>query len=282
MFPWVHEFRPELGHLIFTCGFATVFVVVMTTIVIVFKKVYEIYKQKAVEKIAWQAAFEDFPRQNRKCRHEINGLFAERTCNNYFDCNECAIHKQLIQYGVPEAALVTAGDDGNTEIFGLNIPLDRMYHRGHTWVKQDDDGNYLVGIDDFGKRLIGKPEKIEFPEVGSTLHTNGTAWKIKRGKADARILSPINGEVIETGDPEKGWFLKIKPEANNGNTDHLLKNGKEIKAWFMKELERLQFALSTDGVGASLADGGVLIDDLPKSNPDADWDGVYGEIFLEP
>ncbi len=282
MFPWVHEFRPELGHLIFTGGFAMVFVIVMTTIVIVFKKVYEIYKQRAVEKIAWQAAFEDFPTFNKRCRYEISGLFNERTCNNYFDCRECAVNKQLLEKGIPEKALAAAGDDGNTEIFGLNIPLDRMYHRGHTWVKQDEDGNYLVGLDDFGKRLIGKPENIELPEIGSKLHANGTAWKVKRGKADTRILSPIDGEVIETGDPEKGWYLKIKSEPDNVDTSHLLKHGKEIKAWFMKELERLQFALATDGVGASLADGGVLIDDLPKSNPDADWDGVYGEIFLEP
>ena len=282
MFPWVHEFRWELGHLIFTGGFATVLVIVLTAITVVLKKIYRIYKDRQVEKIVWQATFEDFPAQTRTCRHEMSGLFARRTCNNYFDCRECAINKQLIQYGVPEAEMRNAGNDGDTEIFGLNIPLDRMYHRGHTWVKQDEDGNFLVGLDDFGKRLIGKPEKLAFPEVGTRLYANGTAWTVKRGNADARILSPVDGEVLETGDDEKGWYLKIKPAADNGDTSHLLKNGKEVKAWFMKELERLQFALATDNVGASLADGGVLIDDLPKSHPEADWDGVYGEIFLEP
>ncbi len=282
MFPWVHEFRWELGHLIFTGGFALVTIGIVTTIIIAFKKIYEIFREKKVETVMWQAAFEDFPAHTKTCRHAISGILKQRTCNNHFDCRECAVHKQLVQHDIPEKVFATAGDDGNTEIFGLNIPLDRMYHRGHTWVKQDKDGNYLVGLDDFGKRLVGKPEKISLPEIGSYLHANGTAWKMKRGNADTRILSPVDGEVIETGDDEKGWYLKIKPNDSNGDTSHLLKNGKEIKTWFMKELERLQFALSMDGVGASLADGGILIDDLPTSHPDADWDGVYGEMFLEP
>ncbi len=282
MFPWVHEFRWEIGHLIFTGGFALVLVAILTAITLVFKKVYQIYKRRQVEKILWQATFEDFPSQTRTCRHAISGVLKQRVCNNHFECGACAVHKQLIEHGIPEKVLAAAGDYGNMEIFGLNIPLDRMYHRGHTWVKQDDEGNYLVGLDDFGKRLIGKPEEVVLPEIGSRLYANGTAWKVKRGKADTRILSPVDGEVLETGDDEKGWYLKIKPAADNSDTSHLLKSGKEVKAWFMKELERLQFALASDGIGVSLADGGVLIDDLPKSHPDADWDGVYGEMFLEP
>ena len=282
MFPWVHEFRWELGHLIFTGGFAMVLVVVLTGITVAVRKVYEVYKKNTVDKILWEATFEDLPTISRSCRHAISGVFKERTCNNLFDCRECAIHAQLVKNKIPEKVFQKAGRDGDAEIFGLAIPLDRMYHRGHTWVKQDEDGNYLVGIDDFAKRLIGKPEEIVFPQIGSRLYANGRGWIMKRGKTDARILSPVDGEVIETGDSAKGWYLKIKPAENNQNTNHLLKHGAEIKAWFMKELERLQFALATDQVGASLADGGVLTDDLPKSNPDADWDGVYGEIFLEP
>lgn len=282
MFPWVHEFRWEIGHLIFTGGFTLVLITVLTAITLVFKKIYQIYKERQVEKFVWQATFEDFPSQTRSCRHTISGVFKQRVCNNHFDCGECKIHKQLLEHRIPERVFAAAGDDRANEIFGLNIPLDRMYHRGHTWVKRDEDGNYLVGLDDFGKRLIGKAEEIILPETGSRLHANGTAWKVKRGSADTRILSPIDGEVIETGDDEKGWYLKIKPSPEGENTHHLFKNGREIKAWFMKELERLQFALASDGVGASLADGGVLTDDLPKSHPDADWDGVYGEIFLEP
>lgn len=281
MFPWVHEFRLELTHLIFTGGFSAAAIIIYFSVLFALKKSYLVFKRRAVDQVTWQAAFEDFPTVTRKCRYEINGILKERTCNNYFDCRECTINKVLIEKGIPEKVLSAAGTDGDIEIFGLNIPLDRMYHRGHTWVKKDDEGNYLVGLDDFGKRLIGKAEEIKLPEIGTRLHANGTGWFVKTKNADARILSPVDGEVIETGNDEKGWYLKVKPIANDGDTSHLLR-GKEVKAWFMRELERLQFALAPEGVGASLADGGVLIDDLPKAHPEADWDGVFGEMFLEP
>jgi len=31
-----------------------------------------------------------------------------------------------------------------------------------------------------------------------------------------------------------------------------------------------------------LPDGGVLVEDAPGSLPDADWDAVWGKLFLEP
>ena len=61
---------------------------------------------------------------------------------------------------------------------------------------------------------------------------------------------------------------------------HLLR-GSEVKPWVMRELERLQIALSPAGVGTSLADGGELMPEMWKQAPQKDWDGVWGEIFLQ-
>ena len=63
-------------------------------------------------------------------------------------------------------------------------------------------------------------------------------------------------------------------------TRHLLR-GEEIKPWIMRELERLQVAVSPEGVGVSLADGGELVQDMWKQSPQVDWDGVWGEMFLQ-
>jgi hypothetical protein len=281
MFPWVHEFKWEFGHIIFTGGFTIAAVVIGITIMLAIKKLISIYRQHNVDKVLWHAAFEDFPAKTRICRHEMSGALKHRTCDNFFDCGECEVNKKLMEKGIVEAVFAGAGGDGNVEILGLNMPLDRMYHRGHTWVKRENDGTFTIGLDDFGKRLIGKPDEIILPEIGTRLHTNGTGWNVKLKNADTRILSPVDGEVVETGGDDKGWYLRVKPVAGIIDTSHLLK-GREVKGWLMRELERLQFALATDGVGASLADGGILIDDLPKAHPDADWDGVFGEMFLEP
>jgi hypothetical protein len=52
--------------------------------------------------------------------------------------------------------------------------------------------------------------------------------------------------------------------------------GHEVRAWYLRELERLQLAM-----GASLADGGVLADDVAAACKPEEWDTLAGEIFLE-
>jgi glycine cleavage system H protein len=279
MFPWVYEFKWELGHIIFTGGFFTVAVIVATTLTLAIMKLYRNYRENRVDQVMWEAAFEDFPTATRRCRHEMTGLIKNRVCPNHFDCRECKVHQGLLRHA--GAKLESIGTDDEIDIVGLQIPLDRMYHRGHTWVKRNEDGTYIVGLDDLGKKLIGEVDQVTMPEIGSRLHANGTAWKIRTKNADTRILSPIDGEVIEIGGNGTEWFLRVKPTADEVDTSHLLK-GREVKSWFMREIERLQFSLASDGVGASLADGGALIDNLPTAHPEADWDGVYGEMFLEP
>ena len=40
--------------------------------------------------------------------------------------------------------------------------------------------------------------------------------------------------------------------------------------------------LTPAAVGTTLADGGVPVEDMPKAVPAADWDSVWGQMFLEP
>ena len=49
----------------------------------------------------------------------------------------------------------------------------------------------------------------------------------------------------------------------------------------MREMERLQLALSAEGAAPTLADGGVPVPDIAAVYPEADWDAVCGEMFLE-
>ena len=108
--------------------------------------------------------------------------------------------------------------------------------------------------------------------------TNGTAFRFRKRDADVRVLSPIDGEVIETGGPDRPWYLRVRPDPLN--VTHLLR-GAEVRPWLMREMERLQLALSQEGAAPTLADGGVPVADIAASYPEADWDAVCGEMFLE-
>lgn len=276
MFPFIYEFHWTPVHIIFLGIFFSVVVVIVSTLSIALLRAYRAFRKNEYETIQWEAEFEDLPAAARICRHQITGETAERTCNHEFDCRSCAVHPTFLKQRTP--VLAPAGNEES--VFGFTMPLDRYYHRGHTWVKYEGEGVYAVGLDDFGKRMIGTPDAIELPPVGTALTANGTGWTLKKERAVLRILSPIDGVVVETAAIQDGWSLKVRGGEPQQETRHLLR-GQEIKPWIMRELERLQVAVSPDGVGVSLADGGELVHDMWKQAPQVDWDGVWGEMFLQ-
>jgi len=279
MFPWVSGFRWEAGHLIFLNLFFLVVIVIVFTIARAALKSRKVLKSQKHEEVLWEVNFEDLPAEARTCRHVIDGLFQSRTCKNKFDCRECGTHANFIAQHPPLDVDVSA-KEGST-IFGLNMPLDRFYHRGHTWAKPEADGSITIGLDDLGARLIGAPDKITLPEAGTHVRANGTAWRIKKKKYGLRFLSPVDGEVLETGGPEKEWYLRVKPTSGASvNMRHLL-HGAEVHPWIRHEVERLKMALAARGVDAGDAAAGVPAEDLAQCYSEADWDAVLGDMFLE-
>jgi glycine cleavage system H lipoate-binding protein len=231
---------------------------------------------------SWEEVFANLPREARMCRHDFGQYVHDRVCDNNFHCADCAIHNNVLRLEVSRQRDGWRPKQPEYMVYGISVPADRLYHRGHTWVKNESDDTYMVGIDDFATRLIGKPDNVELPEIGSQVVMNEPALNMKKQKAEISILSPLTGTVVDTRNPDKGWYLKIKTNTNGESTKHLLK-GPEVKVWIMKELERLHTSLSQDDdLGTSFADGGILIDDLPGTIPNADWNRVYREIFLRP
>lgn len=277
MLPWNYGFEWNAGHIVFLAAFYTVLVVVATTVVSAMVRSRRAIRAENVDSIRWHSDFDDLPPQDRVCRHVLTGEFASRECPNAFDCRHCATHGRLIQ-GRP----VEQPDDTEAEIFGMEFPLDRFYHRGHTWVRPEIDGTVTIGLDDLGRRLTGAPDALELPLPGARLTVNGTAFRIRKREANVRILSPVEGEVVETGGPDLGWYLRVKPEASGEPAFRHLLRGTEVRPWLMREMERLQLALAAEGAAPTLADGGVPVADIAASYPRTDWDAVCGEMFLEP
>ena len=281
MLPWVYGFTWDAGNLIFLGIFFSVATVIAGTVTLAGVRAYKDHRLKKHESIQWMQDFHDLPRGARVCRHVLTGELKERICPNGFDCRVCDQHEKLLKAAregtnlqdrkpVPEAAIAT----------GFDMPLDRLYHRGHAWVKLEADGTATVGVDDFCKRLFGPPEKEDLPAVGSHVHVNAPGWTMHRRNSAVRILSPLDGTVLKTGAPDKGWYLKVRPLATI-DTRHLLHGG-EVQPWIASEMERLRTSLRGAYLLPTLADGGEPVADFTTSAPEADWDGIWGEMFLEP
>lgn len=281
MFPWVYEFHWSAGQIIFLGLFFTVVILVGTTVAISLLRSRRRLHSGTLHSLQWEMDFEDLPGAARVCRHELSGEVRHRTCDHEFDCRTCTVHpKFLALCRSSPGTFGQAPDPAGNDVFGFTMPADRMYHRGHTWVQPGEGGVYTIGLDDFAHRLVGTPESVELPAPGTRLETNGTGWILTKADAKLRVLSPIDGEVIAQGGPEKGWYLRVKGDGGEKSTRHLLRGG-EIRPWIMREMERLQLSLSADSIGMALADGGQLVPDIYKLYPEVDWDGVWGEMLLK-
>ncbi len=281
MFPWVYGFSWQTGNMIFLTIFYSVLATIITTLVVAAVRASRDLKSGCLDEIRWHVDFSDLPDYAKSCRHTFTGNAETWICRNGFDCRTCERHKGFsrIKQFTPISSSETYSPCKVFSILGLDMPSDRLYHRGHTWVGKETGGTLVVGLDDFGRRIIGKSSIAELPPIGTRLSVNGTGWYFRNGASKTRVLSPVDGEVISKGGDDKGFYLRVHP-VNDCDLRHLLK-GTEIIPWMTREIERLEVALGAEVPGVSLADGGELVEDVHNNYPEADWENILAEIFLE-
>src|ERR1039457_3746453 len=162
MLPWNYGFHFGAASYIFMGAFYTVLLVVSTTLLNALWRTNRDLTQGKVEDIRWHSDFHDLSAADRSCRHVLTGEFTSRECPHAFDCRECETHAKLIAvHPLAQAA------EPEADIFGMSFPLVGMYHRGHPCAGPEADGTVTVGLDVRGARLLGTPDAVDLPEVGS-------------------------------------------------------------------------------------------------------------------
>lgn len=274
MFPGIDGFHWTFGHILFLSLFFAVALTIFFTVASAIRRTVLDFRTHQAADLCWHAGFAELPEPDRRCRHELAGRVISRTCDNAFDCRHC---EKYSQFAVLPAT-------GNLRSLGLDYPGDRYYHRGHTWVKPEDDGTVTVGLDELACHLMGAPDSVKLPAIGSELDLNQTAWSMRKNGREINVRAPIEGTIVGIGGPNEGWYLKIRPRLDVRDPltlRHLLR-GPEVHGWLSRELERLQLQLRAPNTPPALADGGVLLPDLMNTMPDADWDTVLDDTFLAP
>jgi hypothetical protein len=244
MFPWSPEFKWDAYHVVFFGALYSVLATVAGTVAFAAWRAWRDAREGRAAAIAWHGDFEEMPRSARPCRHQLTGEAPGRTCENGFDCRRCVEHARLEALRRESGASEAAGH------FGFALPLDRLYHRGHTWVRTEPDGTLTVGLDDMARRLVGTPERVELPAAGERLQVNGPAGRLRTRGREVRVLSPVEGTVVDVKGDGAGFTLTVDP-GEAPDLRHLL-SGLEVRAWALRELERLQRALGS-ALGAALA-----------------------------
>ncbi|HLV87499.1 MAG TPA: hypothetical protein VKV39_11010 [Candidatus Sulfotelmatobacter sp.] len=273
MFPGVNGFHWTAGHVIFLVLFFAVAITIAATVIWAVRRTVSDFRSHHAADLCWHADFAELPISDRRCRHELAGRVISRICDNAFDCRRCEKY--------PKFAVLPS--TGLARDLGLKYPGDRLYHRGHTWVKVEDDGSATIGLDELAEHLIGTPDAVRLPPVGDELDVNAIAWHMVKNGHDIAVRAPIEGTVLAVAGPDRGWYLKVQPrlDVKNPVTLRHLLWGPEVHGWLSMELERLQVQLRAPGSAPSLADGGVLLPGLMDAIPDADWSAALADTFLE-
>jgi CheY-like chemotaxis protein len=169
------------------------------------------------------------------------------------------------------------------------IPGGVFISESHCWAAVGQDGVVKVGLDDFAKKLIGKIDKIDFPNLGMSVTKGQTLFSVKQGNKIVQFYSPVSGQVqsinhdlaedldvLDFTPYEKNWVCSIdadKLEVELGE----LKIGKNAVAFYQEEIDRY-LAKMKDLSKQEVKDNELYWGQLEKLS-EKDWYIVTGEFF---
>jgi glycine cleavage system H protein len=135
------------------------------------------------------------------------------------------------------------------EIQGYNMPDELYYEENHFWVKEEG-GLFVMGMDDFARKMAGEIVYVQLPEEGKTLSAGKKFAKIESGKWLGKVFAPVNGELAAVNEDletnpglinddcyGKGWLYKIKP-ADKNELENLIHGPEAVEKWVLADIEK--------------------------------------------
>lgn len=171
----------------------------------------------------------------------------------------------------------------------FTLPEAYCYHQGHSWALPEDESTVKVGLDDFALRLLGRPDAVELPGLGTRLLQGERGWGIRLGRISMGMLSPVEGEVMAVNhevvaapeiicsDPyDRGWLLRVRVPEQRRNQRNLL-CGALARAWLEEQLRvlRVDLGLILPELCASAG-----CDGFARAVAPDDWHEVAGDLLL--
>jgi glycine cleavage system H protein len=175
-------------------------------------------------------------------------------------------------FNTPQKYFEQSMEDFFQPLFAAPLPDDRMYSRGHMWIKHESTTTATIGIDHVGAYFLRPVVSVVLPQTPSRVEYNSPcAWLVLREgtialrSAASGIGTESNAELLDhpyllLDDPyTSGWILRIAETAKSG-TDLL--NSHNFTPLFHKEMAAMKEKFSAafnklqPAIGSTLYDGG--------------------------
>ncbi len=237
--------------------------------------------------VFWREKLQELPLGKRPCQHFLKRQIAFRNCTNDYQCQNCSFD----QYFYDQYAVHTVIKPIDVlDIEGLKAPQGYYYHRGHCWVKLEENSEVRIGLDDFAYHLLGQPDRIEVPLIGKELTHDRAEIHLVRGDHTANLLSPVSGIVTainvqlrEEAAPaynepySDGWLMRVHVPGLRENLKRLMM-GEEVQELLEKQVDGL-FQIIEQDVQPLAADGGNLQRDVFGALPEIGWERLIQTFF---
>jgi glycine cleavage system H protein len=113
-------------------------------------------------------------------------------------------------------------------------PYDLRFSDSHVWARVDEGARDVVvlGLSDFGQRILGDILSVDLPEVGDRVTKGSAAARLDSYRRPCDVVSPVSGEVVEVGESLVGHPERINayPYARSGLLKVRVATPREIEA----------------------------------------------------
>ena len=239
------------------------------------------------EIVKWMEEFRHLSADQRKCRYMLMGDVSYKICPNSFRCGDCTFD-QMMQDRVQPS--FEQDIKKMPQVAGFYLSEKLYYSRNHTWLRLERNGQYRLGMDDFSRRIIGKPKGIQLPPMGRYLDLDELSWTLQHHYGDLEFVSPVKGVVTSINhrlleDPapiteqpySDGWLVTVEPESIAKSNRNFL-SGDEAKAWMIEETDLLGKHLSAEA-GVTMHDGASMTTDLSQHLSKENWLAIVKDHF---
>lgn len=164
-----------------------------------------------------------------------------------------------------------------------------LFHPGHAWLAYVTTGLVKVGFDELAASIVGIPETLTLPRVGTKLTQGTVGMQACRGSRRIEVASPVTGRVIAVNqtvvthpgsvaqDPyDRGWALLVRPRRQSWS-GNLLGDG-AARQW-LDALRSSVARLVTPQVALSAYDAGPLRAGFGAEISDELFEHLKRELF---
>ena len=172
----------------------------------------------------------------------------------------------------------------------FSIPGGVLVSAGHCWASLAQDGTARIGPDDFARKLLGRADAVELPEVGMEVKAGERLFSIRQDGKQAHFHAPLSGKVVkvntglardndrlDTLSYARSWVCVVEGEDLDTELPKL-KIGKSAVALFQEDIVRFRSFLKKAS-GSEVSDPADLCIGAFETLDDSRWEAAAREFF---